>query len=151
MKKKPLILALGLIIGIQVSASVYATDLAMIDSSTSEKIPASVTLSSDPYLADKRLKDPKFAAEVAKLYATGQGVKQNAKLAYRLYLYAANHGVAEAQYALGLIYADERGPLNIDDGQERALYWLGKAVDQGYKDAQFAYSYLINNTHYDGC
>jgi len=45
---------------------------------------------------------------------------------------AALHGEVDAQYAMGLIYAEGRG-VEIDLAQ--AHYWLSLAVDQGDKDA----------------
>jgi TPR repeat protein len=151
MKKKNLNCMLGLILGAHVPVSAYATDLAMAKSLRPESPSTMVTVPTDPNQVEKRFHDPRFACDIARLYATGQGVEQNDALAYRLYQYAAKNGVAEAQYALGLIYADERGPFNINDGEERAIYWLSKAADQGYPNAKFAYEYLLNNTHYAGC
>jgi TPR repeat protein len=45
---------------------------------------------------------------------------------------AAQRGEVDAQYALGLIYAEGRG-VPIDLAQ--AHYWLSLAVEQGDKDA----------------
>lgn len=48
-------------------------------------------------------------------------------------LEAAQRGEVDAQYALGLVYAEGRG-VSIDMAQ--AHYWLSQAVDQGDKDAE---------------
>ena len=48
-------------------------------------------------------------------------------------LEAAQHGEVDAQYALGMVYAEGRG-VPIDLAQ--AHYWLSKAMDQGDKDAE---------------
>jgi len=151
MKKKRLAIAVGIILGVNLSVSAHATDLAMAKAPSASMLTTQVIASTDPYEAAKRFHDPKFACDIARLYESGQGVEQNDALAYRLYQYAAQAGYAEAQYALGLIYADERGPFNITDGQERAIYWLGKAAEQHYPNAKFAYEYLLNNAHYVGC
>ncbi|MCG6940012.1 MAG: sel1 repeat family protein [Thiohalocapsa sp.] len=46
---------------------------------------------------------------------------------------AAERGEVDAQYALGLIYAEGRG-VTIDLAQ--AHYWLSLAVEQGDRDAE---------------
>ncbi len=48
-------------------------------------------------------------------------------------LEAALRGEVDAQYALGLVYAEGRG-VPIDMAQ--AHYWLSQAVDQGDRDAE---------------
>jgi TPR repeat protein len=48
-------------------------------------------------------------------------------------LEAAQRGEMDAQYALGLIYADGRG-VSIDLAQ--AHFWLSRAVEQGDRDAE---------------
>lgn len=45
----------------------------------------------------------------------------------------ASRGEADAQYAMGLIYAEGRG-VEIDLAQ--AHYWLSLAIDQGDRDAE---------------
>jgi uncharacterized protein len=49
-----------------------------------------------------------------------------------LILEAARHGEVDAQYALGVIYAEGRG-VPVDLAQ--AHYWLSLAVEQGDHDA----------------
>jgi TPR repeat protein len=46
---------------------------------------------------------------------------------------AAEAGLCDAQYALGLIYAEGRG-LPVDLAQ--AHFWLSRAIAQGDKDAE---------------
>ena len=48
-------------------------------------------------------------------------------------LAAAQHGEVDAQYALGLVYAEGRG-VPIDLAQ--AHYWLSLAIAQGDRDAE---------------
>lgn len=45
----------------------------------------------------------------------------------------AYQGNRDAQYALGLIYAEGRG---IEEDPVQAYYWLSKAMEQGDKDAE---------------
>ncbi len=47
--------------------------------------------------------------------------------------YAAKQGDVDAQYALGLIYAEGRG-TEID--LARAHFWLSRAIEQGDKEAE---------------
>ncbi|MEZ5542306.1 MAG: sel1 repeat family protein [Pseudomonadota bacterium] len=48
-------------------------------------------------------------------------------------LEAAERGEVDAQYALGMIYAEGRGvPIDL----ARAHYWLSRAVEQGDRDAE---------------
>ena len=149
--KKKLPTLIGVILGFQALSVAGSTELAMIKASEIKKLPQSISVSHDPAAFNRRLKDPQFACNIAKLYATGQGVAMNDTIAFKLYQYAAKHGLAEAQYQLGLMYADERGPINVPDGQEVALQWLKKAMDQGHKGAKYSYNFLSNNTWYEGC
>lgn len=45
----------------------------------------------------------------------------------------AQEGNRDAQYALGLIYAEGRG---IEENQVHAYYWLSRAIEQGDEDAE---------------
>jgi TPR repeat protein len=48
-------------------------------------------------------------------------------------LEAAGRGEVDAQYALGMVYAEGRGvPVDL----ARAHYWLSLAVEQGDRDAE---------------
>ena len=48
------------------------------------------------------------------------------------FLQAAINGDVDAQYGMGLIYAEGRG---VEQDEVRALYWLTQAIEQGDKDA----------------
>lgn len=48
------------------------------------------------------------------------------------FLAQAEQGDVDAQYAMGLIYAEGRG---IAQCEARAFYWLTRAVEQGDRDA----------------
>jgi len=149
--KKKLTSIIGIVIGLQVGNSALATNIAAIKPSEIKHLSETVSVSSDPVVFNHRLNDPQFAVNIAKLFATGQGVKRDDAIAYRLYRYAAEHGNAEAQFQLGLFLADERGGVNVADGPDLAIYWLGKAMEQGHKGAKYSYNYLMNNTWYEGC
>jgi len=149
--KKKLASLIGVVLGLQAWDGALAAQYALVKASELKVLPRSVSVSHDPAVLNQRLKDPQFACNLARLFATGQGVARDDAVAYRLYRYAAEHGLAEAQYQLGLIYADERGPINVADGQALALQWLQKAMDQGHEGARYSYNFLSNNTWYEGC
>jgi len=149
--KKKLTSLVGIALGLQLSQNVLATDIAMLKVSDIKALPASLSVSHDPAAFNRRLKNPQFACNIAKLFANGQGVKRDDTVAYKLYRYAAEQGNAEAQYQLGLFLADERGGINVADGPDLAIFWLQKAMEQGHKGAKFSYNFLMNNTWYEGC
>jgi TPR repeat protein len=53
----------------------------------------------------------------------------------------AQAGDRDAQYALGLVYAEGRG---IPEDPAQALYWLSLAVEQGDKDADLLRKILLS-------
>jgi len=142
---------IGVVLGLNLGNNAMATDLAWIQLAKIDALPKTVRVSRDPVAFNQHLKDPHFATQIAKLFATGQGVTRDDATAYRLYLYAAEHDDAEAQFQLGLLLADGRGDVNIADGPDQALKWLAKASAQGHKGARYSYDFLLNNTWYEGC
>lgn len=48
------------------------------------------------------------------------------------FLHAARKGDVDAQYGLGLIYAEGRG---VEQDEARSFYWLTRAIEQGDEDA----------------
>jgi TPR repeat protein len=70
------------------------------------------------------------------------------------FLQAASEGDVDAQYGMGLIYAEGRG---VEQDEARAFYWLTRAIEQGdtgaavlrqvvavnMTDAQFAEAQLL--------
>ena len=48
-------------------------------------------------------------------------------------LEAAEQGDVDAQYGMGLVYAEGRG---FEQDEARAHYWLSRAIEQGDTDAQ---------------
>lgn len=61
---------------------------------------------------------------------------QNYKEAVALYLPAAEKGVEQAQYNLGVMYRDGLGVPSKND--KEALKWFRKAAENGYQKAQFS-------------
>lgn len=74
--------------------------------------------------------------KVGYMYDHGEGGPQNPKAALEWYTKAANKGVAEAQYRLGLLYSSGYGPVEQDI--EMAKKWYRKAAAQGFLPAKEA-------------
>jgi TPR repeat protein len=72
---------------------------------------------------------------VAYLYAAGKGTKQNYNQAFKWYQKAAKHGLASAQYNLGLFYL--RG-LGTDKNPALAIEWFRKSAAHGFEPARVA-------------
>ena len=66
--------------------------------------------------------------ELGVMYATGDGVKQDDKMAVALFQKAATQGKATAQYNLGLMYAKGDG---VKKDYAQAIAWFRKAAEQG--------------------
>ena len=67
------------------------------------------------------------------MYAKGEGVTQDYKLAVHWFTKAAEQGHATAQFNLGVIYyVGQDFPQNY----KLAVHWYAKAAEQGYADAQ---------------
>jgi S1-C subfamily serine protease len=71
---------------------------------------------------------------LAVLYEHGYGVTRDLRVAADWYLAAAGAGSAIGQYNLGLFLLEHGSVIPTE---QNALYWLGKAADQGFADAQF--------------
>lgn len=69
---------------------------------------------------------------LGKTYAEGL---DKPALALPWYLKAAQSGVAEAQVRLAELYAEGQG---VEQDEEEALVWFGKAAEQGDDEGQFA-------------
>lgn len=65
---------------------------------------------------------------LARMYAAGQGVEQNAETAASWYRKAAENGVADAQYRLGKMYEDGDG---VPGDMEYAYGWYSVAAHLG--------------------
>jgi eukaryotic-like serine/threonine-protein kinase len=68
------------------------------------------------------------------MYEKGIGPDKDVQRAVQLYRSAADHGYAEAQNLLGILYATGGDSLTEDDKQ--ALDWYQKAADQGFAKAE---------------
>ncbi|MBF0158421.1 MAG: sel1 repeat family protein [Magnetococcales bacterium] len=68
------------------------------------------------------------------------------RLVQRLFMsvmvYAANRGIALAQYMLGVIYDQGKG---VPQDPAEAVKWFRMAAEQGYADAQFSLGGLYAN------
>ena len=65
--------------------------------------------------------------------------------ALELYTHAAEYGLAQSQYRLGLVY--EYGQLGAPADPSRSILWYSKAAEQGHPDAELALShwYLVGS------
>lgn len=79
---------------------------------------------------------------LADKYETGSGVEQNIHKAIELYEIAAQQHIAAAEWSLGLIYFN--GEL-INQDLELAKYWLTKADNNGWPQAQELLDVLDEN------
>jgi len=78
--------------------------------------------------------DPAAEYELARMYAQGDAVPQNAAEGKKWLERAAQHGNFDAQYALGMALKDGRG---VVQDYERAVKWLQTAAEGGHGPAQF--------------
>ena len=81
------------------------------------------------------LREQAFAQHILGLwYDTGNyGVPEDDIEAVRWYRFAAEQGWVNAQYNLGLMYADGEG---VPEDDEEAVWWYRLAAEQGYASAQ---------------
>ena len=73
------------------------------------------------------------------MYEEGQGVRQDYAQAVQWYRKAAEQGLAEAQYNLGVMYAKGEG---VRQNYKIAKEWFGKACDNGLQQGCKAYRVL---------
>jgi TPR repeat protein len=67
------------------------------------------------------------------MYANGRGVPEDDQQAVAWYRKAAEHGLPDAQYSLGLAYEAGRG---VPQDLTLAMAWFRKAAEQGHKEAK---------------
>lgn len=72
--------------------------------------------------------------EEALKYYAGDGVVQDDNKAFELFLKAADSGLAEAQYYVGIMYDEGVG---VKQNSKKAFEWIEKSAEQGDVDAQF--------------
>ncbi|MCO5051800.1 MAG: sel1 repeat family protein [Verrucomicrobiae bacterium] len=78
--------------------------------------------------------DVEAQLKYAQIYANGEGVKRDYKLAAEYYLKAAEKGNAAAQTSLGQLYEAGRG---VPNDPKKAAEWTLKAAEQGYARGQY--------------
>ena len=69
------------------------------------------------------------------MYEKGEGVEQDFKEAVKWCQKAADQGLADAQYGLGVMYYNG---LEVEQDKMEGIKWLRKAAEQGYTKAQEA-------------
>jgi hypothetical protein len=67
------------------------------------------------------------------MYANGRGVPEDDQQAVAWYRKAAEQGLPDARYSLGLAYENGRG---VPQDLTLAIAWFRKAVEQGHKEAK---------------
>ena len=72
----------------------------------------------------------------------GEGVSKDLSEAVRWYRKAAEQGIAQAQYNLGVCYEFGKG---VSKDQAEAVRWYRKAAEQGDARAQCNLGYCYNN------
>ncbi|BCB26554.1 lytic transglycosylase [Sulfurimicrobium lacus] len=93
--------------------------------------------------ASENSDNPKALVDMAVKYEHAEGVQQDYKKAVDLYCRAARLGYADAQYALGWMYANGRG-VPKDDGVAAQLFAM--AAEQGHQYARVMMRYTKANT-----
>jgi uncharacterized protein len=73
------------------------------------------------------------------MYLEGWGVPQDYAQAMQWYRKAADQGLAQAQYGIGLMYING---LGVPRDKTQALYWYNLAAAQGHQDAKQALATL---------
>jgi hypothetical protein len=67
------------------------------------------------------------------MYSDGEGVPQDDKEAVKWFRLAAETGLAQAQYNLGVMYGDGEG---VPQDDKEAVKWYQLAAEQGVTEAQ---------------
>ena len=78
------------------------------------------------------------------MYADGQGVRRDDRLAVKWLNLAANQGHASAQQKLGIMYRDGRG---VQQDYQEALKWFRLSAEQGNAFAQRNLSAMYGEGH----
>ena len=77
------------------------------------------------------------------MYQTGQGLRKDDREAASWYRKAADQGHADAQFSVGLFYAEGAGGLQKDE--RSAVEWYRKAAAQGQAKAQHGLGFMYLN------
>ena len=71
--------------------------------------------------------------QLADLYFFGKGMAKDEEQAVYWYSKAAEQGIVDAQYNLGVCYYNGEG---VAKDKDKAKYWLEKSASQGYEPAK---------------
>ncbi len=96
----------------------------------------SAQISSTETKLGRPLREAEVAFELAWACSLGEAVPQDLARAAMLYKKAADAGVVQAQYNLGMLYYDGRGVEQ--DYVQAAELFLSAATDHGHSDSQFS-------------
>src|SRR5271157_4999690 len=97
----------------------------------------------DPQLlANARAGDAGAQVKLGGLYYVGHGVQQDYAQAAAWYRKAADQGLAEAQFMLGVYY--DSGGRSVPQDYAQAATWYRKAADQGFAVAQYSLGILYS-------
>ena len=80
------------------------------------------------------------------MYKMGEGVPQDMKKAFDLYMQAAVQGLATAQYNVGIAYYNG---LGVDKDIDEGFIWYKKSAEQGYTYAQHNLGNSVNVYKFD--
>lgn len=81
--------------------------------------------------------------KLALKFIDGEGLPIDEEYGVSLLEKAAKRGHTKAQFALGVMLAEEQ--------EEIALHWLSIAAEKGHEDAQFVYNQIMNSDFSVGC
>ena len=76
------------------------------------------------------------------MYYYGQGVKQDKKKAFELFLTEAQKGDKESMTVVGIMYVKGDG---VQKSETKALEWLKKSAEKDYEPAMSALGTLYRN------
>ena len=83
----------------------------------------------------------KAQCELGYFYDIGEGVPQDMKKSFDLYMQAAVQGYARAQCNIGSNYHEGRG---VDKDFNQSFIWFKKSADQGFTIAQYNLGNRVN-------
>lgn len=89
--------------------------------------------------------NPKAQFDLAIMYATGQGVQKNERIAFNLFHKAARNHNIEAKYYMGLSFLQGRG---VRQQLDLARYWFKLAAKQGHVKARQYLSQIERSSGY---
>jgi TPR repeat protein len=101
------------------------------------------------FSSHNNLTNPKALYYLSALYLSGKGVEQDEFVAFHYCKQAAEEGLVEAQFELGMMYLNGVGVMSEDE--DMALEWLWKAADNGHQQAKEMFDFVLNNDLSLGC